>query len=279
MGLTIKMRIDEHPEHTYVYSTGDDGHIELIPLSAIANGHYEPGEGFAYSYVDVAVPEPVIESLNITANGTYTAEDKVWDVVTVNVEPLLESVTRSYTENGTYTIEPSEGFDGISGVTINIDVPTGGGGDVVTVYKRFEPAAPDTVYTIDLSEDAPQNKELLGFIIRPRSGTWQSIANGGGRGVVIYYTATKDIDNNTMWFKTCLYKLTTSSAMSTLGTGGLRTSMSITPQATPLASVVGYDSRNGNEAIKIYCRAVDTTTTSAYGFASYCPYELIAFYK
>lgn len=128
MALTIKMRIDENPEHSYVFST-DGGQIELIPLSVIQNGNYSAPDGKAYNLVSVNVPVPMIESLNITENGTYTAEDgHAYDVVTVNVEPLLELVTRSITENGTYTIEASEGYDGISRATVTVNVAGGGGG-------------------------------------------------------------------------------------------------------------------------------------------------------
>lgn len=124
MALTIKMRIDEQPEHSYVFSTGDNGEIELIPLSVVQNGSYTAPDGKAYNVVTVNVPTPQISSLNITENGTYEAEDgTVWNVVNVNVEPLLEVVTRSYTENGTYTVTPTEGYDGISDVTVDVDVP------------------------------------------------------------------------------------------------------------------------------------------------------------
>lgn len=125
MALTIRMRIDEQDEHSYVFSTGDGGQIELIPLSVVQNGSYTAPDGKAYNIVTVNVPETELEHLNITANGTYTAEDgTAYDVVTVNVQPILEAVTRSYTENGTYTIVPSEGKDGISGVTVDVNVPT-----------------------------------------------------------------------------------------------------------------------------------------------------------
>ena len=107
MALTIRMRIDEQPEHSYVFSTGDGGQIELIPLSVVKNGSYTAPDGKAYNIVTVNVPDTELEHLNITANGTYTAEDgTAYDVVTVNVEPILEEVTRSYTENGTYTDKP-----------------------------------------------------------------------------------------------------------------------------------------------------------------------------
>ena len=124
MGLTIKMRIDEHDEHTYVFSTGDGGEIELIPLSVVANGNYSAPDGKAYNLVSVNVPLPEIKTLNITENGTYEAEDgTVWNVVNVDVEPLLQSKSVYYDTNGTYTVEPDSGKDGLSSVSVQVDVP------------------------------------------------------------------------------------------------------------------------------------------------------------
>lgn len=56
MALTIKMRIDENPEHSYIFSTGDGGQIELIPLSVVQNGRYEAEKGKAFNLVTVDVP-------------------------------------------------------------------------------------------------------------------------------------------------------------------------------------------------------------------------------
>ena len=132
MSLTIRMRIDENDEHKYYYATGDGTEIELIPLVVDANGVYTPDENKAYSKVTVNVPETELEELVVTTNDVYTAPSgKAYNVVRVNVQPILEAVTRSYTENGTYTIEPSEGNDGIERATITVNVPTGGLNDFI----------------------------------------------------------------------------------------------------------------------------------------------------
>lgn len=65
--------------------------------------------------------EPVVEALNVTANGSYNAPSGVdgYNPVEVNVpqrEPVLESL--SVTDNGNYT--PSAGKDGFDSVEVNV---------------------------------------------------------------------------------------------------------------------------------------------------------------
>lgn len=70
---------------------------------------------------------PNIQSLTVTANGTYTASGDVdgYSPITVDVpEPEVVLEPLNVTENGTYT--PSGNADGFSKVTVN--VPTSGGG-------------------------------------------------------------------------------------------------------------------------------------------------------
>lgn len=64
------------------------------------------------------VPEPVLTTLNVTANGTYTPEVGVdgFSEVDVDVDPTLENI--SVTENGTYTA--SSGYDGLGEVVVNV---------------------------------------------------------------------------------------------------------------------------------------------------------------
>ena len=73
--------------------------------------------------INVEKPEPTLETLNVTENGTYTPESGVdgFDKVNVNVPtPVIES--KSITENGTYTA-PS-GVDGYSPITVDVPIPT-----------------------------------------------------------------------------------------------------------------------------------------------------------
>ena len=87
-------------------------------------------EGSIAGNINVLGGEPVLKTLNVTENGTYTPEEGVdgFDEVNVNVEihdPVLE--TLNVTENGTYT--PEEGVDGFDEVNVSV---SGVGPDIIT---------------------------------------------------------------------------------------------------------------------------------------------------
>ena len=113
---------------------GEPAVIESIDITA--NGTYTAPTGVdGYSPVVVDVPErvPVLEDKNIASNGTFSASsgfDGLGTVV-VNVPervPVVESI--DITANGTYT--PPQGVDGFNSVVVN--VASSGGGD----YERAE---------------------------------------------------------------------------------------------------------------------------------------------
>ena len=116
-------------------SSGQEAVIQS--LSITANGTYTAPSGVdGYSPVVVDVPErvPVVESIDITANGTYTPNEGVdgYNSVNVNVPervPVVES--KEITQNGTYT--PPQGVDGFNNVVVN--VPSSGSS---TKFKRIE---------------------------------------------------------------------------------------------------------------------------------------------
>ena len=72
------------------------------------------------------------ESKTYTANGTYTITPTSGDciskaTVTVNVpseEPVLQIKSIDIAENGSYSLAPDAGVDGLSNVNINVDVPS-----------------------------------------------------------------------------------------------------------------------------------------------------------
>ena len=71
------------------------------------------------------------ETKTYTANGTYTITPTSGDciskaTVTVNVpseEPILQQKSIDIAENGSYSLAPDAGVDGLSNVNINVDVP------------------------------------------------------------------------------------------------------------------------------------------------------------
>lgn len=80
---------------------------------------------------------PVLDTLNVTANGTYVPTSPVdgYDKVIVNVPaPAISLQNKSVTENGTYTAD--QGYDGLGTVTVNV---SGGGSqeNYITLYFKI----------------------------------------------------------------------------------------------------------------------------------------------
>lgn len=306
MALTIKMRIDEQPEHSYVFSTGDGGQIELLPLSVVQNGTYRPSEeNQAFNLVTVNVPQPIVEQLNITANGTYEQAGVVYDVVTVNVQPLLEAVTRSFTENGTYTIEPTEGYDGISDVTVVVDVP-----EYIPVLENIQDTITqngqytyvpseyyDGISQIDIEVDVPTGggtSNVVEGVFTPTDGANQTITTGHTgvvRALYFWVIDKTSLDNlsvqnltraysavnigtgNTSYF----WKLEThrtGTSGNTLASNGCYQVMSASAQGTAPSNLVGISSDGGT----IYYRGKASTGTTAYGFSPQVQYGYLVVY-
>ena len=129
---------------TYTPKTGVDGfnsvEVNVLPkletLNATDNGTYTPStgkDGFDSVTVDVPKEKHNVTSKSITANGVYNSTgDEVWNEVSVNVPDKTfnkASVTKEYTANGQYSIATPDGYDGISDVSVNVNVASSGGFD------------------------------------------------------------------------------------------------------------------------------------------------------
>ena len=79
-------------------------------------------------------------TISITENGTVDVSQYANAEVNVSSSPSLQSKSVTYTENGTATITPDEGYDGLSSVDVTVNVSGGGGGeDTVTVTLPIGP--------------------------------------------------------------------------------------------------------------------------------------------
>ena len=65
-------------------------------------------------------------TISITENGTVDVIQYASAEVNVNSSPSLQSKSVTYTANGTATITPDEGYDGLSSVDVTVDVSGGG---------------------------------------------------------------------------------------------------------------------------------------------------------
>ena len=103
----------------------------LETLNVKDNGTYRPKTGVdGFDIVEVNIPKERhnVTSKSITSNGVYNSTgDEVWNSVDVNVPQKTfnkASLTKEYTANGQYSIATPDGYDGISDVSVDVNVAT-----------------------------------------------------------------------------------------------------------------------------------------------------------
>ena len=84
-------------------------------------------------------------TISITENGTVDVIQYANAEVNVSSSPSLQSKSVTYTANGTATITPDAGYDGLSSVDVTVDVASGGGGETCTLTTSVD-RAPGVVH-------------------------------------------------------------------------------------------------------------------------------------
>lgn len=154
-----------------VWNSVDVNVPERVPvldsLNVTDNGTYTPEigvDGYDRVTVNVLKEHHNVVSKSITANGVYNSTgDEVWNRVDVNVpsrEPVLE--TLNITENGTYT--PSSGVDGYNSVTVNVPQSGGGGFDttgITTIDNLFRETTLTEVNLLNFNFDSVKSQYNL----------------------------------------------------------------------------------------------------------------------
>ena len=106
---------EQKPEQTKTVTINQNGTTEIVP-----------DEGSVLSKVDVNVnvPDPELEELNVTANGTYTPTKYGYSKVDVAVPatPTQEKEINIEKNNQTLEVLPDEGYD-LSKVSVGVHIP------------------------------------------------------------------------------------------------------------------------------------------------------------
>ena len=140
-------------------------------------------------------------TISITENGTVDVTQYASAEVNVSSTPSLQSKSVTYTSNGTATITPDEGYDGLSSVDVTVDVAGSGGGGFnvsISIQRAF---AAQTLATGLIEETIPfkynegnisvQSKMSYGGAIfmdsvKPSGSSYEYIVNLSNMDVYFY---------------------------------------------------------------------------------------------
>ena len=95
-------------------------------------------------------------TISITENGTVDVTQYASAEVNVSSSPSLQSKSVTYTSNGTATITPDEGYDGLSSVDVTVNMASG---NTNISYNTVEPDR----YSVDLDNRTCQ-LDLTGLV-------------------------------------------------------------------------------------------------------------------
>lgn len=135
-----------------------------------------------YPYVDdiQTGTTPVLDTLNVSTNGTFTppAGTDGYDEVIVNVPQSATLGTKSITANGTYSAS-SDNLDGYSQVTVNVPqvAPTHQSKSITITTNGTQTVSPDTGYdyldSVEVTTNVQQSQETVDIYIDLYSSTVQ----------------------------------------------------------------------------------------------------------
>ena len=118
-------------------------------------------------------------TISITENGTVDVTQYASAEVNGSSSPSLQSKSVTYTSNGTATITPDEGYDGLSSVDVTVNVASGGEEMVNVSFKDTSFNRKYTIYSYD------ENGNLFCVIDNVQINSTPSVFTVAKRGFVI----------------------------------------------------------------------------------------------
>ena len=156
VNATIETRADLQEKNVNVTENGD---FSVVPDA--------DKDGLSRVNLHVTVPaDGPSGAISITVNGTVDVTDYASAVV--NVQPDLQSKSATYTTNGSRTITPDAGKDGLSSVTVNVNVPTE---EPVLQSKSVSPGSSQQVIQPDDGYDGLAQVTVAGAPLQTRTVT------------------------------------------------------------------------------------------------------------